>query len=409
MIACRHARRRRCSPQCAPLPRRIGRLADRQQCDVPRRRGVGPVADGEQRSGGARLGVRLRTDARGAAGRTACRSGGSSTLAGGHQPRLGRLDPDPPDGPLKRAGVGDLRGDGALRLRDRPDRSGGGRTVHRDARAAAAPADERPAAGHPGDGTAGRPSPRRGAVRTGRRGHRRRAGCRHLPDRRSRGIETAGAAPPARPGTGAVGERALGRGQAHPDHPGVVDRGGGGDRDPGHLRSRGRGAVRPCRGSARATRVPGGAHRAARCRVDPRRALELAARGALGRSTGGDPGPGRFRGRQPAEGARLAPGRAPRVADPRIRPALRVPSRALARAAYDAHAPAGTRLRRDLPRALRTFGPDAGARRARDRSYKLQDDLCWLRRGRGPDRGLACSGCLSAARSRAPTASRYRW
>jgi hypothetical protein len=422
VIACRDDRRRRCSPQCAPVPRGADRLADRQQRDVTGRRRLGEVPDREQRPGGACLGVCLRPGPRGAAGRTARRSGGSSTLAGGGQPGLGRLDPDPLDGPLQRAGLGDLRGDGPLWLRDHPDRSGRGRAVHRDARAAAPPPDERPAPRHPGDRAPRRSPPGRRPVFAHRRGRRRGVGRRHVPGRSGGDLEAPPPAPSAGPagepwasalvggpGGRAVGERARRRGPAHPGYPGVVACGGGGDRGHGYLRTRGRGAVRTPRRPARATGLPRGPHRAARCRLDPGRGLEPPTDRPLRRSARGGHRPRQFRGRRAPASHGLASKCARRLTGPRLRVALRIPGRSVPRPTRDADWAAGAGVRGDLAGAVRTSGADAGDRLARDRAHELPHDLSRFGRGRGPDRGLAPAGRPSAGRSPARTTSRCRW
>jgi hypothetical protein len=409
VIVCRDARRRRCSPQCAPLPRGADRLSDRQQRDVAGRGRLGEVPDREQRPRGARLRVRVRTLPRRAPGRTARRSGGSSTLAGRDQPGLGRLDPDPPDGPVKRPGLGHLRGDGALWLRDHPGRPGRGRAVRRDAPATAASAHERPPAGHPGDRSPGRSPPGRRPVCAHRRRRRRGVGRGHVSGRSSRGLEAPAPAPSAAPGARAVGERAGRWGQAHSGHLGIVECGSGDDGGDGHLRTWGGGAVRTPRCCPQATCVSRSAHRPARCRLDPCRRVEPATDRQLRGSAGGGHRPRQFRGRRAAASHGLASERSPRLARARFRAALCFPGRSVSRPTRDADWATGAGIRGDLAGAVRTPGADASGRFARDRARELPHDLFRFGRGRGPDRGLARARRPSAGRFPARTASRCRW
>ena len=86
------------------------------------------------------------------------------------------------------------------------------------------------------------------------------------------------------------------RGFTSRGYAGVVECGGGGDRGHGYLRTWGRGAVRTPRRSARATGLPRGPHRAARCRLDPGRGLEPPTHRPLERSARGDHRSRQFRG-----------------------------------------------------------------------------------------------------------------
>jgi hypothetical protein len=206
-----------------------------------------------------------------------------------------------------------------------------------------------------------------------------------------------------------MGERARGRGQTHPRDARVVASGGGGEWGDGDLRNWGRGAVRTGGRSARATGVSGGAQRAAGCRIDPRRRVESKIDRPRRRGAAGGHRPDQFRGRRVAASYRLASRRPARLAGPRVRPAVRVPGRALARAACNPDRVDGTRVGGDLAGAVRASGADAGTRFARDRAHELPHDLCRFGRGRGADRDLAPAGRSSAGRSPVRTASRCRW
>lgn len=190
---------------------------------------------------------------------------------------------------------------------------------------------------------------------------------------------------------------------------GVVECGGGGDRGHGYLRTWGRGAVRTPRRSARATGLPRGPHRAARCRLDPGRGLEPPTHRPLERSARGDHRSRQFRGGRAPPSHGLASKRGHRLAGARLLVALRIPGRSVPRPTRDADWAAGAGVCCDLAGAVRTSGAHAGGRFARDRAHELPHDLSRFGRGRGPDRGLAPAGRPNADRSPARTASRCRW